>query len=111
MPRTYPSNAEAEATFGNGELQEKVKALFADGDATVTIMTWTSHKRMSPATMRAFAALAATIPGASISANGYAMEIVRDMTQTEAVEKVIGNRKSDMWYSKGSPHYVPESER
>lgn len=110
MSRKYPNDEQALATFTPEELSEAIAKL-ADSDASrVTLVSFGKLPAIQPDTMRAFAAMCETIPGAFIVSVYNGTEIVRRMSAEELRESVLNSRKSEMWYTKDSPYYIGEAD-
>lgn len=112
MTRRYPSDAQARETFTDDEWTEAVTAkMAAEHMVLATLSARNLLDGLSPAIIHAFAEISECIDGAILDTDYDGLRIRRMVTRSEAEGQALADRKSEMWYSEDSPHYIPKSER
>lgn len=108
----YPKDAEARETFSDEDFTVAVDAKMVSEQFTVASLSQSKLRDgITIPLTHAFAEMAECIPGAIIATGFDGLEIRRNITRGEAETLVLQDRKSEMWYSEDSPHFIPRSER
>ena len=114
MPRSYPSDEQARETFNDAEYEAACAKMRASDRNDVVVVHLFQSKLETGITTdiaHVVADLCREIPGTVIRSVYDGLAIVRTMTVGELRDAVLQDRKSEMWYSEDSPHYIPKSER